>query len=375
MSYIRFSIVPLIYMPLLIMSIFLGGKVTGYMAMFIALSYFILDFFCDRPGDPRKVKFPLILDLMLYIYVFQSMFVIFSLVWLFSPDDVLGFSAYIEQSFGYDILHLKIKNIGGLITSALLSGFVLSINMVVGHELTHRTRSVIDSTIGKVSLSIVGDSQFSISHIYCHHKNVATREDAASARRGESIYAFIIRSSLGQYVEAWNYVRVRLGGAGKLLLGPSNHLIRGGALTFVIGLSCFLLGGLYSLFAYVLVCIVSKLTYESTNYIQHYGLVRVPGEIVRKCHSWDCRSAFSSSALLNLTRHSAHHQSPNKKYWELESDVNGLVIDNGYVIQILRALFPFYWFSYMEKKIHIWESTQATKGELDIIKIEGGNNV
>lgn len=371
MRYLRFSIVPLIYTPLLIVSVFLGGVNVGYMALFIVMSYFLLDMFSDKTGLPQKPKLPFVLDLMLYLHVFQSLLVVFILTWVASEDDLMNLSAFVYQHLEIDILPFKQKSAGELVSAAILCGFVLSINMVVGHELTHRTNSKFDCMIGNLSLSVVGDSQFSISHIYCHHKNVATPEDAASARRGESIYHFILRSSIGQYRESWSYEKDRLKKAGQAIIGPNNQLLRGMLLTLIFALTCLYFGGMLSFLLYLLLCLVSKLTYESTNYIQHYGLVRVPGESVRKCHSWDCRSAFSSSALLNLTRHSAHHESPRKKYWELESAADGLVITNGYIVQIIRALVPFYWFRYMEKKLSTWEKTQATEGEIQIIKNEG----
>jgi len=368
MRYLRFSIVPIIYTPLLIFCIFLGGLTIGYLALFIFMSYLVLDMLSDRDEHSSEIRLTFILDLMLYLHISQSLLVIFAIMWITSPHDLLGLATLLEKQFMIDILQFKQKSAGELISLSIICGFVMSINMVVGHELTHRTGCKFDMLLGNLSLSVVGDSQFSISHIHCHHKNVATLEDAASARRGESIYKFIIRSSLGQYREAWNYEKERMASAGKFVINPNNRLLRGIMLTLIIGVTCLHLSGLFCCLLYLLLCLTSKLTYESTNYIQHYGLVRVPGERVRRCHSWDCRSTFSSSALFNLTRHSAHHESPYKKYWDLKSSSDELVIDNGYIVQIIRALIPFYWFKYMEKKLVIWEKTQATQSELQIIK-------
>ena len=51
---------------------------------------------------------------------------------------------------------------------------------------------------------------FTIEHVYGHHKNVALKEDPATAKRGEIIYQFIIRSTIGQAKNAWKIEKKRL---------------------------------------------------------------------------------------------------------------------------------------------------------------------
>jgi alkane 1-monooxygenase len=46
---------------------------------------------------------------------------------------------------------------------------------------------------------------FYVAHVKGHHKLVATHEDPASARRGENLYAFAIRSIIGQSRETWTF--------------------------------------------------------------------------------------------------------------------------------------------------------------------------
>jgi alkane 1-monooxygenase len=45
---------------------------------------------------------------------------------------------------------------------------------------------------------------FAIEHVHGHHHNVATRDDPATARKGETVYAFWLRSIVGSYISAWN---------------------------------------------------------------------------------------------------------------------------------------------------------------------------
>ena len=49
--------------------------------------------------------------------------------------------------------------------------------------------------VGKWLLAFSWDCTFAIEHVYGHHKDVCLDEDPASAKRGENIYLFILRST------------------------------------------------------------------------------------------------------------------------------------------------------------------------------------
>ena len=42
-----------------------------------------------------------------------------------------------------------------------------------------------------------------MEHVYGHHKNVGLESDPATAKRGENIYAFIIRAIIKEQKDAW----------------------------------------------------------------------------------------------------------------------------------------------------------------------------
>ena len=44
---------------------------------------------------------------------------------------------------------------------------------------------------------------FRIEHIYGHHRNVATKEDPATARRGENFYFYFIRCVINSVISSW----------------------------------------------------------------------------------------------------------------------------------------------------------------------------
>ena len=73
----------------------------------------------------------------------------------------------------------------GIITGGL--------GITFAHELIHKDG--VDRQLGMWMLSIVCYGHFAIEHVEGHHKNVATYQDPATSRLGESIYAFLPRSS------------------------------------------------------------------------------------------------------------------------------------------------------------------------------------
>mmetsp|Transcript_32611 Transcript_32611/g.29473 ORF Transcript_32611/g.29473 Transcript_32611/m.29473 type:complete len:86 (-) Transcript_32611:717-974(-) len=72
---------------------------------------------------------------------------------------------------------------------------------MMAHELFHKRG--IDRFVGTLSLSKHMYMHFLIEHNYGHHKRVATLEDPATSRYGETIYQFIVRSAVGGYLSAW----------------------------------------------------------------------------------------------------------------------------------------------------------------------------
>jgi alkane 1-monooxygenase len=84
--------------------------------------------------------------------------------------------------------------VGATFSTGLVCGAV-GINL--GHELGHRSGKV-DRFLAKVSLSSSLYVHFFIEHNRGHHANVATPGDPASARRGETVYGFWVRSIVGR---------------------------------------------------------------------------------------------------------------------------------------------------------------------------------
>ena len=252
-----------------------------------------------------------------------------------------------------------------LLGAMLALGFELAANAIVAHELMHR-KERLHIRIARLLLAFTGDAQFHLSHLYNHHLWVGTPKDAATSRRGESVYRFFLRSTVGQYRSSWNFETGRKRGWGKW--SPfGNRVLSGLGVSLVCFAGICLWSGPLGALAYLYVCIYSKFLLECVNYIQHYGLVRVPHMPVLPRHSWDCSTGAASAVFFNLSRHSDHHANARKPFWELENRLESLKMERGYVHAMLMALIPAAWFRHTAPRLARWDRELASAEELDLL--------
>lgn len=225
----------------------------------------------------------------------------------------------------------------------------------VGHELGHRT-SKMEQTLGKILLLPALYMHFFIEHNRGHHKNVATPLDPASARLGESVYAFWVRSVTGSYLNAWKLENERLRKIGKSTFSWSNEMLR--FQIFQIGyLSTvgFIYG--WQMIGYAVgIAVFGFLMLECVNYIEHYGLRRnlLPNgryENVTPQHSWNSDHELGRIFLYELTRHSDHHYKSTRKYQVLRHFEESPQLPLGYPASIIASLVPPIWFGMMNGKV------------------------
>ena len=76
-----------------------------------------------------------------------------------------------------------------------------------------------------------------------HHRLVGTRQDPTTARRGESVYYFILRTIPQQFWQSLWMEGERAGRRGKLPYGPANFVVFSTALQLVICGTMFALFG------------------------------------------------------------------------------------------------------------------------------------
>jgi alkane 1-monooxygenase len=247
----------------------------------------------------------------------------------------------------------------GLILSFGISCGVFGIN--VAHELGHRnTRH--EQFMAKILLWTSQYLHFFIEHNRGHHKNVSTDEDPASAKRGESLYAFYIRTLRDSWLSAWKLEKERLSKAGIPFWSLQNEMLVYQIIQIVTLFLIGLIFGAKVLFCYLASAFIGALLLETVNYIEHYGLRRkkIDGQYYEKVlpiHSWNSNHPIGRLMLFELTRHSDHHYMASRKYQILRHFDQSPQMPTGYPGMMLLATIPPLWFMVMDKQIEKYKAT------------------
>ncbi|MBL0391327.1 alkane 1-monooxygenase [Ramlibacter monticola] len=220
------------------------------------------------------------------------------------------------------------------------------------HELGH-SRHHADRVLGWVLMTLVGYPQFMVEHYRGHHVRAATRDDPASARHGESLWAFLPRTLAGSLRSAWELEARQLRWRHRGWLASPLFWTTLAAAAWLVALAAL---GAWKLLAFWLVqSAFAVWLLETVNYIEHYGLQRRTQADGRPepfgvAHAWNADHAVSNSLLANLQRHSDHHVHAWKTFAELEP-LPGPQLPTGYAGCILLAAVPPLWFALMDARL------------------------
>jgi alkane 1-monooxygenase len=272
-----------------------------------------------------------------------------AMVWAYVPVQLIGtvLGAWIAVNqplawMGYAALVLTVGAING-------------IGIGTAHELGHK-KETLDRWLSKIALAPSAYGHFFVEHNRGHHKRVATPEDPASARMGESFWAFLPRSVWGSLQSAWTLEQERLNKQGMNVLHPQNHNLQAWGLTLVLfGVLVVWLGWMALPFLVVQAVYAASML-EVVNYVEHYGLLRqkdMAGRYVR-CepeHSWNSNHLVGNLLLYQLQRHSDHHAHPSRRYQALRHFANAPQLPAGYATMISVAYCPPLWFALMDHRV------------------------
>ena len=240
----------------------------------------------------------------------------------------------------------------GTVLAVGITGGVIGIN--VAHELVHRA-SRQDRTLGKLLLMMVCYFHWATEHVAGHHRRVATPEDPATARLGESLPAFLVRSIAQTFVSSWRIEAQR--NARRGVQSPLKNPVLWGALA-----SCSIAAAMYvgfgsqAMWFFLAQSVVAIAFLETINYIEHYGLERRqirPGvyERVTPLHSWNASQWLTNALLFNLQRHSDHHAFAARPYFQLRHHPEAPQLPTGYAGMALLAMVPPLWRRVMDPRV------------------------
>jgi len=257
-----------------------------------------------------------------------------------------------------------------LIVLAITAGSYSGLGINTAHEMGHK-KSKLERLLAKIVLAVPAYGHFCIEHNRGHHRDVATFEDPASARMGESIYSFVLREIPGAFKRGWIAEKDRLA-----LLGKSEWSLHNDILQSYV-LSIVLQGTLIVLFGWIMIPFLAlhnvwawyQLT--SANYIEHYGLLRLKDANGRyeRCqphHSWNANYIFSNIVLFHLERHSDHHANPTRRYQSLRDFPDIPELPNGYYGMYLLAYVPWLWYRVMDKRVLALPHIQGDLSKVNI---------
>jgi alkane 1-monooxygenase len=244
-----------------------------------------------------------------------------------------------------------VESIGLALTVAMVAGIAIN----TAHELGHK-RTSHERWLSRVALAQTGYGHFFIEHNRGHHVRVATPEDPASARLGESFYAFWPRTVLGSLRSAWGLERTRLARMGRGSWTLRNDILNAWAMSLVLFAGLAIAFGTVVLPYLLIQAVVGFSLLEVVNYLEHYGLLRGRREDgryerTRPEHSWNSNNVVSNVLLYHLQRHSDHHANPVRRYQALRHVEEAPQLPTGYAGMILIAAIPPLWRRIMDRRL------------------------
>jgi len=271
------------------------------------------------------------------------------LVWAYVPVQVMGTVLGAWMAVSQPLPWM------GYVALVFTVGAINGVGIGTAHELGHKKESL-DRWLSKIALAPSVYGHFFVEHNRGHHKRVATPEDPASARLGESFWAFLPRSVAGSWQSAWALEQERLNKQGMNVWHPQNHNLQ------AWGMTLLLFGALVAWLGWVVLpflllqAVYAASMLEVVNYVEHYGLMRqkdASGRYVR-CepeHSWNSNHLVGNLLLYQLQRHSDHHAHPSRRYQALRHFETAPQLPAGYATMITVAYWPRLWFAWMDPRV------------------------
>ena len=241
--------------------------------------------------------------------------------------------------------------LGLVVSTGVVGGFCIN----AGHELGHK-KPRIERVLAQLVLAPTAYGHFVVEHNRGHHRDVATPEDPASSRMGESIWRFVLREWPGAWRRAWVLERERLAREGRGAFNLRNEIVATGLLTIALWTALVAWLGAGVLPFLLLSAAWANFQLSSANYIEHYGLLRRPGpdgkpERCAPRHSWNSNSLVSNWILFQLQRHADHHAHAARRYQSLRHFPEAPQLPTGYFGMFLLAYVPPLWFRVMNPRL------------------------
>ncbi|MEU4451890.1 fatty acid desaturase [Nocardioides sp. NPDC023903] len=237
---------------------------------------------------------------------------------------------------------------------AISVGCIGGIGINTAHELGHK-REDVERWLSKVALAQSFYGHFYIEHNRGHHVRVATPEDPASAKVGESFYTFWPRTVSGSLKSAWRLEKKRYARRDQHPFRIGNDVLNAWLMSAVLWGGLIVWLGPVVIPFLLIQAVVGFSLLEVINYMEHYGMLRQKVgrryERVDPSHSWNSNNIATNVLLYHLQRHSDHHANPVRRYQTLRDYKESPVLPTGYAGMILLAILPPVWRRVMDPRV------------------------
>ncbi|MGV6850710.1 MAG: alkane 1-monooxygenase [bacterium] len=243
----------------------------------------------------------------------------------------------------------------GYLALSLLIGAISGFGINIGHELGHK-KNIWDQRAARLVLAVPFYGHFNIEHNAGHHAQVATPEDSASSRLGESIYKFVLREVPGGLKRGWRLETKRLHRRGYKTWSWHNEILQSYSISLLLYSMLTLLFGIQVLPFLLIQMAFAWWQLSSANYIEHYGLKRekLPNGRYERCqpkHSWNANHVVSNLITFHLERHSDHHANAARHYQSLRHFDDVPQLPSGYFGMFILAYVPMAWRTVMDQRV------------------------
>ena len=195
-------------------AVIIGFYIGGWANLLTPILVFIIipsfDLFIGK--DPENVS-----DTEAIILAEEFYYRLITYVWAVFQLLFVIWGAYVVSAYQLS----QFEWVAFIFSFSLVTG---GIGITVAHELGHK-KNKLEQFYSKLILMTVGYMHFFIEHNKGHHVYVATPRDPATSRKGESFYAFWLRSVTQGYASAWRLEMARLRKKGWARWGMKNQMI------------------------------------------------------------------------------------------------------------------------------------------------------
>ncbi len=316
-------------------------------AVFFAMA--ACDPFLGKDFGQRQQERPLLADAILYFQVIPVALLWIAFAWRLGAG--LGSMSMLEI-------------VGATVSVAFMTALG---GLPAAHEMFHRD-SKFAVFWGSLLATFFASSYSALAHNHVHHIETDTPEDTETPLRGENVYQFVIRAAVRQHRESWRIEMARLRKLGFSFWHPANKLLQGISLYTGLQLLFFSIAGFGGVLILISVSLLGLFILEIFSYLQHYGLLRVPGSPIEERHSWNHLTPLSRALTFEITAHSQHHIDPALPYYKLPPITDAPQMPSA-ITCFVAALIPPIWHRFIAiPKLGEWDRDYASSEEQELAR-------